>query len=115
MQDYDEFFGGIMFTYPVDQKVIFKFFGEELTGKVLGQAPDKGVYIVLLDQRMPEAKALLVHEDDMKLLTCNWCRDTEQVPVTPLTGAMLESGNIPMKPCPERCHPWNAEKAVVNG
>jgi hypothetical protein len=111
--EFDEFWEGIVFTYPVDQKVVFKFFGEELTGKVLGQTPDKGVYIVLLDQQMPDTKALLVHEDDMRLLTCNWCRDTRQVAVTPLTGEQIESGNIPMKPCPEKCHPENVE--VVNG
>ena len=96
-----------MFVYPVDQAVMFTFFGAEMTGKVLGQGPDPKVYIVLLDQRLPDAKALLVHEDDMKLLTCHWCRDTQQVPATPF----YNDGNpTPTQPCP-----YCTEKAVVNG
>jgi hypothetical protein len=119
VQDYDEFLEGIMFAYPVDQAVLFTFFGKTMTGKVLGQAPDKGVYIVLLDQTLPDAKALLVHEDDMRLLTCRHCQDSQRVTVTGWTGEQAGwtapgvwdgPNTIPTKPCP-----YCTEKEVTCG
>lgn len=117
LQDDDWLMEGIMFTYPVDQAVIIN---GRTTGKVLGtvqqhkeKRPWQGVglqYIVLLDQPTPGAKAIVVHEDDMQLLTCHWCRDTQLVPDTPFTIQQHYADELSTKPCP-----YCTEKAVVNG
>jgi len=104
---------GIMFTFPVGQAVLIvdEDRGLQTTGKILGAATtDNALYIVLLDRPFPEVKAVLVNADNLRLLTCHWCRDTQLVTVTPFTGEQRDSNTIPTKPCP-----YCTEKEVVNG
>jgi hypothetical protein len=102
MQDDDWIWRGIVFTYPIDQTVLL--LDSKKTGRVLGMTDhdvvDDAHYIVLLDQPTPEAKAIIVHENNMRLLTCHWCRDTKQVAVTPFTEGQYNTNAIPTKECP---------------
>ena len=101
MQDNDEWiWRGLMFTYPVDQAVLIS---GTASGKILGPASAKNCYIVLLDQPLPGAKAIIVHEDDLRILTCHWCRDTQKVDCTPFTIEQYETNTIPQRPCAECC------------
>jgi hypothetical protein len=123
--EFDEFFGGISFMYPIDQDVLI--LDTKKTGRVLGVATNDndyfqhllvGYYIVRLDQPTPDAKAILVHENNLRLLTCHWCQDSQQVPVTPFTMEQYETNTIPTKPCPEcqrEAYMAYMEKAVTCG
>src|SRR5208283_3743154 len=112
----DKFLEGIVFTYSVDQNVVILNTSTAsnpslATGKILGKTSGgAGYYIVKLDRPTSEAKAILVHEDELRLLTCHWCQDSEWVAVTPLTGEQIKTNTIPMKPCP-----YCTEKAVTRG
>jgi len=103
-----------MFTYPVDQAVLIS---DMATGKVLGPASAANCYIVELDSPLPGAKAIIVHEDDLRLLTCHWCRDTKKVAQTPFTREQQDTNTIPTRPCAECCREeaiaWALEQAKV--
>jgi len=100
VQDDDWIWRGLMFTYSVDQTVLISGIA---SGKVLGPASAKNFYIVELDQPLPGAKAIIVHEDDLRILTCHWCRDTKQVDQTPFTRDQYNTGTIPQRPCDACC------------
>lgn len=100
-----------MFTYPVDQAVVID---GETTGKILGPAFDVDInvhYIVLLDRPTDSAKAVVVHEDSLQLLTCHWCMDTQRVGFSPMTQGQHETETFPTKPCPY----CTEEKVAING
>lgn len=107
-QDDDWIWRGLVFAYSVDQAVVI--LESKASGRVLGPAAEPSCYIIMLDQPLPGARAIIVHEDNMCLVDCYWCRDKQQVSVTPLTGAQLKAGDIPTKPCP-----YCTEKEMVNG
>jgi hypothetical protein len=100
VHDDDWILEGIVFTYPVDQKVLIV---GGASGKVMGPASASNCYIVALDQPLPGAKAIIVHEDDLRILSCNWCRDTKQVAQTPFTIDQYDTNTIPTRPCAECC------------
>jgi hypothetical protein len=101
--DDDWLWKGVAFMYSIDQNVMI--LNRKTTGKVLGAADAdvclENYYLVKIDLPGEGPKAILVHEDNLKLLTCHWCRDTQQVPVTPFTIEQYETNTIPQKPCPE--------------
>src|SRR5271157_6266260 len=80
VQEYDEFSGGIAFMYPINQAILI--LDSNVSGKVLGPVQGDS-YIVQLDQPTPVTKAVIVHEDNMRILDCHWCRDSQRVPETP--------------------------------
>lgn len=95
---FDDFYEGIAFMYPIDQAVLISEGNK--SGKVLSEPILGNHYIVLLDHPGDGSKAVIVHGDGMQLVTCHWCRDSQEVPVTPITGEQYDSCTIPTKPCP---------------
>ncbi len=99
MQDDDWIWRGIVFEYSIDQAVVFD---GKTTGKVLGKVSSgSNIYIIRLDQPQPDGtKAIVVHADDLRLLTCHWCLDTKQMADTPFTTEQYDTNTIPVKECP---------------
>ena len=83
--------------YPINQAILI--LDSNVSGKVLGPVQGDS-YIVQLDQPTPVTKAIIVHEDNMRILDCHWCRDSQRVPETPFYIGQYETDTIPTKPCP---------------
>lgn len=85
--------------YSLNQAVAYEHLGSRFTGKIVGQSGEN--FIVLLDFPLQDGtKAVLVPSGLAVPVSCYWCADTKLVAQTPLTGAQLESGDIPKKLCP---------------
>lgn len=87
--------------YCANQNVVYEQDGKNFTGQIVGHSG--GDFIVLLDKHQQLAdgsRAVLVPSGIVRPLTCHWCQDTKKVYSTPITGAQLESGDIPQKECP---------------
>jgi hypothetical protein len=101
--------------YALDQKVIFdaedilrgrvsdaeyaELYATQRTGRIAGESGEN--FIVTLDQRLHDGTtAVIVPSGSVRPIACYWCRDTQKVSATPVTGAHVESGDIPRVDCP---------------
>lgn len=93
--------------YAIDQPIVFSKWvcdsrGDReatLTGRIGGHAGDS--FIVLLDHKLEDGtRALVVHSESVRPLSCHWCLDTQKVAVTPFTIEQYETGTIPQAACP---------------
>jgi len=86
--------------YAIDQPVIFdEHLGYgELTGKITGHSGED--FIITLDQRLHDGtRTVLVPAAIVRPLACHWCRDTQKVAASPVTGEQIASGGIPQVDC----------------
>ena len=87
--------------YAIDQPVIYEYplSGCRGTGKIVGHSGEH--FIISLDKPLRDGtRAMLVHSEVVRPLSCHWCLDTQKVYATPVTGAQIASGDIPKVDCP---------------